>query len=154
MQALPDHADAVDQQGAKEAAEEELPPRRTALVVDDTGAHRYAATSALKHLGFDVEHAENGLQGLQAMTEKTFDVVLCDYEMPELNGFECAREFRQWEQQHRPEDQKQPILCFTASIDGDGDIVAQGLKAGMDMVVPKPYSRGKLEKALSQVQLP
>jgi len=158
MQALPNHRDAIDQplaQGTEEAAKEEAPPprRRTALVIDDTGAHRYAATSLLKHLGFDVEQAINGLQGLQAMIEKRFDVVLCDYEMPELDGFGCISQLRQWEHENRPQHQKQLVVCFTGSLQQQSGIAAQGLEAGMDMVVAKPYSRGKLEKALEQVQL-
>ena len=81
MQAPPDHEDAVDQpvaRSAEDSPEEEAPPQLTSLVIDDTGSHRHAATVLMKRLGFDVEHAENGLQGLQKMTEKTFDVVLCD----------------------------------------------------------------------------
>ena len=153
-QAPPDHKDAVDQpvaQSAEDSPEEEAPPQLTALVIDDTGSHRHAATVLMKRLGFDVEHAENGLQGLQKMTEKTFDVVLCDYEMPEMTGFDCIREFRQWEAAHRPQHQKQPIACFTGTLERDPDIAAEGLEAGMDMVEAKPYSRDKLEKVLEQM---
>ena len=118
-QALPDYGDAVDQplaQAAEEPAEEEALPlrRRTALVIDDTGAHRHVATSLLKRFGFTVEQAINGRQGLEMMIEKRFDVVLCDYEMPELDGFACVSEFRQWEHSNRPQRQKQPVVCFIA----------------------------------------
>ena len=157
-QVLPNLGDAVDQplaQAAEEAAEEESPPSRrlTALVIDDTGAHRHVATSLLERFGFDVEQAIHGLQGLEMMIEKRFDVVLCDYEMPELDGFACVSEFRQWEHEHRPQQQKQPVVCFTGSLEQRSGIAAQGLEAGMDLVVAKPYSRGKLENALEQVQM-
>ena len=135
------------------AGEDAPPPRRTALVIDDTGCHRHIAISLLKRLGFDVEQAIDGLQGLEMMIEKRFDVVFCDYEMPGLDGFACVSELRQWEHDHRPHHQKQPVVCFTASLQQQSGIAAQGLEAGMDMVVPKPYSRGKLETALEQVQM-
>ena len=49
---------------AEAAVQEGTPPQRVALLIDDTGSHRYVAASLMKRLGFEVEHAENGLQGL------------------------------------------------------------------------------------------
>jgi len=115
-------------------------------VIDDTACHRVAATLILKQIGFDVQEAIDGVQGLQMMTDNTFDVVVCDYEMPNMNGFQCVERLRHWEEADRPPRQRQHVVCFTAT----PGIEAQGLQAGMDRVVAKPYSVHKLEKALEQ----
>jgi len=105
----------------------------------------------LKRLGFDVQQAKDGVQGLEKMRERTFDVVLCDYEMPEMDGFECVEQFRLWEGEHRAERERQLVVCFTASLELNPDNAAQGLDAGMDLIVEKPYSSSKVQAALEQV---
>merc|ERR1711871_185563 len=132
-------------------AQESPAPSRTALVVDDSAIHRFAASSILKHLGFDVQEAKNGVEGLEKMKERTFDVVLCDYEMPDMDGFGCAEQLRLWEGDHRSEHERQRIVCFTSALDLKPDIAVQGLTVGMDLMVLKPYTKSKVESALEQV---
>ena len=78
----------------------------------------------------------------------TFAVVICDFDMPEMNGFDCVRHFRVWEQEFR--DQRQPIFCFTGSFKDDPEVGDAGKEAGMDVVMEKPFSKSKLECALEQ----
>ena len=139
-QALPNLGDAVDQPLAQ-AAEE-------ALVIDDSLAMRTMTSSVLRRLGYRVQQAVDGREGLQMLKDGTFAVVICDYDMPEMNGFDCVRHFRIWEQEFR--HQRQPIFCFTGSFNDEPQVAGIGLEAGMDVVMEKPFSKSKLECALGQ----
>src|SRR5574340_1228012 len=58
------------------------------LVVDDNKVNRLLLGRSLEQQGHRVEMAENGLQALELMPEKSFDLVLLDIEMPEMNGYQ------------------------------------------------------------------
>lgn len=58
------------------------PRQKRALVIEDSLVVRKSLARALSKLGFDVEQAVNGLEGLRFLKEITFDIVLCDFLMP------------------------------------------------------------------------
>lgn len=111
------------------------PRQRSALVVDDSLVVRKSIAMALKKLGFDVVQALNGLEGLKLMKEKSFDVVLCDFLMPVMDGFDCVRQLRQWEGEHRRSFRQ---LIIGISAHANGDVASQGIEAGMDDFKHKP----------------
>jgi CheY-like chemotaxis protein len=116
-----------------------------ALIVDDSLVVRKTLTRALSILGYSVELAENGMQGLVKMQERPFDVVLCDFLMPVMDGMDCVKQYRAWEEQHRPWF-RQYILGFSAHaspLDSQ-----KGIEAGMDHFQPKPVSRDTLKEIL------
>lgn len=80
--------------------------------------------------GFDVEIAENGRIALEAATARDFDAIVLDVMMPEMTGFEVARELREAENYT-------PILMLTAL--GKPEDVLQGFEAGTDDYLPKPF---------------
>ena len=88
----------------------------------------------------------SGLQGLDKLKEKVFDLVFCDFLMPVMDGLDCVKNFRQWEvmQASRP---RQFILGISAHA-GEVDI-EKGLNAGMDDFMSKPVQLKAL-KALIQ----
>jgi CheY-like chemotaxis protein/signal transduction histidine kinase len=108
---------------------------RRALVVDDSIVVRKSLAMALKKVGYEVSQAENGLEGLQKLTESTYDIVLCDFLMPVMDGFDCVKQFRLWEAGHRPTFRQ---LIIGISAHADNGAAAQGLDAGMDDFIPKP----------------
>jgi len=62
-----------------------------ALIVDDDAVNRLMARAALESVGWSVEEAENGREGLAAFQQLNPDVVLLDIMMPEMDGFTaCA----------------------------------------------------------------
>ena len=61
---------------------------RRALVIDDSLVIRKSLEHALSKLGFDVSLAVDGMEGLNKMKEKAFDMVLCDFLMPVMDGME------------------------------------------------------------------
>lgn len=54
-------------------------------------------------LGFEVDEAENGLQGFKMLKNRLYDLVLLDFLMPVVDGPDLARTFRVWEKDHRPD---------------------------------------------------
>ncbi len=69
--------------------------RRRILVVDDKWENRVLLVSLLLPLGFDVQEAENGREGLQNATEFHPDLIFMDLIMPVMDGFEATRQIRQ-----------------------------------------------------------
>ena len=58
------------------------------LVVDDNKVNRMVLSRSLEQQGHAVETAENGREGLEKIRTQSFDLVLLDIEMPEMNGFQ------------------------------------------------------------------
>jgi CheY-like chemotaxis protein len=94
----------------------------------------------LNKLGYKGDVAANGLEVLQALERQTYDVVLMDVQMPEMDGLEATKVIRQrW-----PEGPR--IIAMTASaLKGDREIC---LSAGMDSYISKPTKIEGLRVAL------
>ena len=58
------------------------------LIIDDANDVRYLTSMALSDAGYNVYSASDGVEGLEAMSKRRFDVVLVDYQMPRLNGLQ------------------------------------------------------------------
>ncbi len=69
-----------------------MPP--TALIADDNFFNRDLCALALEHVGYQVTHAENGLEAVILLQERRFDLLILDLEMPELDGLGVMREIR------------------------------------------------------------
>jgi CheY-like chemotaxis protein len=104
-------------------------------VVDDSLVVRKFFAMALKRIGYEVTQAENGLEGLHRMMETMFDLVLCDFLMPVMDGFDCVKQFRTWEAENRTSFRQ---LIVGISAHADKGVAGQGLDAGMDDFIPKP----------------
>jgi two-component system phosphate regulon response regulator PhoB len=109
----------------------------TILIVDDDPAIRELIKLALSRAGYAVEEAGNTLDARQTIARQTPDLVLLDWMLPGLSGFEFARSLR------RDASHKQiPIIMLTAR-DQEEDKVA-ALEAGADDYVAKPFSISEL----------
>ncbi len=99
------------------------------LVVDDSPMDRTLVGKLLeKHSGWTVANAENGREALAALARETFDLVLTDLQMPEMNGLELVSAVRA---QHA----YVPVILMTAH--GSEDIALQALRRGAASYVPK-----------------
>ena len=117
--------------------------RRTALVVDDNLVIRLTAAKMLQKLGFYVEVAKDGIEGLAAMQTKMYSLVLCDIDMPNMDGLTAVSHFRGWECMNR-QDHHQIVMCVT----GEEETRVTGeeiRRAGMDQSMRKPYNMLALE---------
>src|SRR5215467_12614868 len=99
------------------------------LVVDDSLMDRTLASKLLeKHTGWTVAHAEHGRAALVVLERETFDLVLTDLQMPEMNGLELVSAIRA---QHT----YVPVILMTAH--GSEEIAMQALQRGAASYVPK-----------------
>ncbi len=138
------HAAPSDRAPARPLVSSERPSIRPlqVLVVDDNTVNRKVASMIIERLGHRSVCAESGRAAIQLVDEHRFDVVLMDYQMPEMNGLEATAILR--EKGHAPKDL--PIIALTAAaLASDHEAC---LEAGMDAVITKPLKRGELESAL------
>lgn len=116
----------------------------TALVVEDNDVNRMIAREMLQALGMQVVEAADGMQALDAIEARAFDLVLMDCFMPVLDGYSTAREIRRREAALSLG--RMPIVAVTANAFGED--AEQALAAGMDAHLAKPYTRGQLREVL------
>ena len=94
------------------------PPRdyskrsKRVLLIDDSVTIRKGLSRGFSRLGFEVEQAENGLQGLRKLKAGLYDLVVLDFLMPVLDGPDVARQFRAWEADHRPDIRQVSIMLI------------------------------------------
>ena len=114
------------------------------LLVEDNATNQMLAVALLEKAGHSVETASNGKEALDVLTKRSFDVVLMDVQMPEMDGFEAAARIREKE---RCTTEHIPIVAMTAhAMKGDRE---RCLAAGMDGYVTKPVQAGDLYQALA-----
>ena len=112
-----------------------------ALVIDDSLVVRKSISMVLKKLGFEVEQAVDGMEGLKLLKDQLFDLTLCDFLMPVMDGLDCVKQYRDWEKKERPWFSQYIIGISAHATANDGD---RGLKAGMDEFKPKPITMNLL----------
>jgi signal transduction histidine kinase/DNA-binding response OmpR family regulator len=118
-----------------------------ALVVDDHSVNQLLATKLLQRLGFEVALANDGQQAVQAILAGTYDVVLMDIQMPQLDGLQATQQVRQREQ--ALQKKRTTIIALSAHASAaDRD---QALACGMDAYLSKPLLPEALSAALAQV---
>lgn len=107
------------------------------LAVDDEPANLALLGKLLKHHGYDVVEADDGLSALDAISDHDPDLVCLDVMMPRLDGIEVCRRLRS-----QPEHAGLPILLLTA-LNRPEDKV-RGLEAGADDFLSKPFDESEL----------
>ena len=112
----------------------------TILVVEDEEKIARFLELELKHEGYSVDKAGNGRDGLEKAESGTYDLMILDVMLPELNGFEVLRRLRKTSQL--------PVIMLTAR-DAVMDKVA-GLDGGADDYMTKPFA---IEELLARIRL-
>ncbi len=98
----------------------------------------------LENLGARVVVADNGQQALDALAGEAFDLVLLDWEMPDLDGGEVTR---RWREQERREG-RAPTRILAVTGHSRQDAWPRGQAAGMDGFLAKPYFSDQLLQAI------
>lgn len=114
--------------------------QKSVLVVEDDRSHRALMDGILQSCDFKTTHAENGLIALSKIDEgQVFDLIIMDWDMPELDGLETTKAIRLREQKQNK--RQTPIIAFTAHRQpGDRQIcLAAGMTAYLakDALLPK-----------------
>ena len=116
---------------------------RRVLVVEDNDLNRDVAIDLLQAIGLSVDTVENGALALNALARSSYDAVLMDVQMPVMDGYTAAREYRR-----RAPDSDLPIIAMTANaMSGDRE---RCLEAGMNDHVAKPVDPDDLYAVLSR----
>ena len=117
-------------------------PALRVLLVDDNKVNQMVGVQMLHNLGCQVELAENGVDALHQLEHGSFDMVLMDCHMPEMDGYEATRRIREL-----PDERAQiPIVAMTAAaMEGDRE---RCLHAGMDDYISKPVDPERLLEML------
>ena len=126
---------------ADEEGHIEQPFRHLLLAEDDT-VNQKMLTQLLDRMGHDADVVTNGVEALDALREKTYDLVLMDVQMPEVDGLEATRRIRnEW-----PAAEQPYVIALTAAVTEEDRKRCR--EAGMDDFLSKPVKKEDLADAL------
>ena len=115
------------------------------LLAEDNPINQKLAVILLQKAGFLVDAVENGRLALEKVKNSSYDAVLMDVQMPDMDGFDATRQIREWE---KTQNRHIPIIAMTAhALKGDRELC---LDAGMDDYITKPLDPKVLFAALDQ----
>lgn len=122
-----------------------MPSKLKVLVVDDAAFIREMVRRALRSRfpNMQVEDVTNGRKAQQLMQQAEFDLVLCDWEMPEMSGIELLS----WVRQEKKS--RVPFVMVTSR--GDKENVIEAIQAGVTDYIGKPFSNDSLIAKVTKV---
>lgn len=113
--------------------------KRRILVAEDVELNQHLARHMMEAWGFEVDIAVNGREALVLVQQKSYDLVLMDIQMPEMDGMEATRHIRKLTDAIKAAI---PIIALTANaLKGDRE---RFLAAGMNDYLPKPFNEPNL----------
>ncbi len=135
----------------KEATPRNTPPSQEicftgtrVLVAEDNPINQVVAESLLQQLDCEVTLVDNGLQALRALQSHTYDMILMDCQMPEMDGYTATQEIRSYEIARQTV--RIPIVAMTAhAMKGDRQ---KCLTVGMDDYLSKPFDTSQLMEVM------
>lgn len=113
-------------------------PKLSILAVDDTPMNLKVLTKLLKDTGVSLDTAASGTEALKRTSEKRYDLILMDHQMPGMDGIECLHRIRE---QSDGLNRDSKIVCLTANIGADMERLY--MQEGFDGYLEKPI-RGKV----------
>jgi two-component system chemotaxis response regulator CheY len=115
------------------------------LVVDDQFSVRQMTRLTLQELGIrHIHESENGKVGFQKATVQPLDLIISDYNMPEMDGLEFLRAVR-----GHQAVRKLPFILLTGR--GDKELVVKAAQAGVNNYLIKPFNAAILREKIEQV---
>ncbi len=118
----------------------------TLLMVEDNPINQKVASRLLERLGYQLDIAQNGVEGLHAIEQKAYDVILMDIQMPIMDGVETTQHIRQ----NIKKSEQPRIIAVTAhAMEEDREGY---LQAGMDDYISKPIKLDALVAALHKCE--
>jgi PAS domain S-box-containing protein len=121
------------------------------LLAEDNLVNQKVALRILAKLGYQADKANNGLEVLQAIQQQTYDVILMDMQMPQMDGLEATRAIRAQESSQTDSIPPIKIIAMTANaMSGDRELC---LGAGMDEYITKPIQVELLARVLAEIKV-
>jgi len=116
------------------------------LIAEDNVINQQVILFILQKLGYDPTIVDNGREAVDMAAKTTFDVILMDLQMPEMDGLEATKLIRSAVAAGGPTTQPAIIALTANTMEGDED---ECLRAGMDDYLGKPV---KLEEVIAKLQ--
>jgi two-component system, sensor histidine kinase and response regulator len=118
------------------------------LLAEDNTINQDVALGQLDRLGYTADVVANGLEALNAVNSKPYDIILMDCMMPEMDGYQATKKIRELERQNVNSRQRLHIIAMTANaMMGDRE---KCIAVGMDDYVSKPVQLADLRRALEK----
>jgi len=120
------------------------------LLAEDNLVNQKVTRMMLEGFGLSVDMVPNGVEAVEAVCRNTYNVVLMDCQMPQMDGYDASREIRKYETFAFAGNPGAhiPIIALTAhAMKGDRELC---IAAGMDDYLSKPFSRQQLAEALGR----
>jgi CheY-like chemotaxis protein len=112
------------------------------LMVEDNAINQKVANKMLKRLGYRADLAANGLEALEALKLRHYDLILMDVQMPDMDGLEATKRIRAM-----PINQPYIIAMTAHALKGDRETC---MAAGMNDYISKPVKLEELKAALEE----
>lgn len=120
-------------------------PSTKILIVDDFGTMRKILRNVLQQLGFNnIEEAENGVQALEKLRAGSFDLVITDWNMPEMDGLELLKNIR-------ADANLKGLAVMMVTAEAEKDKVIEAIKAGVNNYIVKPFTAETMKQKLDQI---
>jgi DNA-binding NtrC family response regulator len=121
------------------------PPKKKILIVDDAGPVVVLCVNVLQALGYAVKGANRGETAVELMRREPFDLMVLDYKMPGMSGFEVF-------EQARALHPRMAVVLVTGH--GTPEIINEANRLGFQAILLKPFTsdelRGTVEKVLAE----
>ncbi|HTT48304.1 MAG TPA: response regulator [Pseudolabrys sp.] len=115
------------------------------LVVDDQNSVRQMTRMTLEEIGFKhIHEAEHGKQAMEIASLQPLDLIISDFNMPEMDGLGLLRAVR-----GHPVVRKVPFILLTGR--GDKELVVKAAQAGVNNYLIKPFTATTLREKIEQV---
>jgi two-component system chemotaxis response regulator CheY len=122
-----------------------FPTTARILTVDDMATMRKIIKSLLNQLGYtNIDEAENGKEALVKLKQNKYDLVLLDWNMPEMDGITLLQEIRK-----DPELKNIPVIMVTAEAKKENVLLA--IQSGANNYIVKPFTAETLKEKLEKV---
>lgn len=120
-------------------------PKIKVLVVDDSAIMRKVIITALQNMAVDtgdISQAEDGVQAVKAASESAYDIILMDWNMPNMPGIDAVKAIRD-------AGNKTPILMVTT--EGEKENIVKAIQAGANNYLVKPFNADDLRTRVEQM---
>jgi len=115
------------------------------LIVDDFATMRRIVRNVLKQIGFtNMAEAENGKAALKVLKKENIDLILCDWNMPEMPGIELLKEIRS-------DDELKHIPFVMVTAEAQKDNIIEAVKAGVSSYIVKPFTAETITEKLNAI---
>ncbi|MGH7355484.1 MAG: response regulator [Candidatus Rokuibacteriota bacterium] len=117
-------------------------PKTRILIVDDAGPVVVLCVNVLQALGYAVKGANRGEQAVEIMRKEPFDLMVLDYKMPGMSGFEVYEQAKQLHPQ-------MSVILVTGH--GTPDILNEAHRLGFKAILLKPFTSDELRSTVEKV---